>query len=83
MSKDGWDRPTNAGRTPLLHEEANGFSPVGPDKVVTVDFYYSKIHCVECKDHQHMTCEHCGFHGQFEEWGDEIHCPECYWGMPT
>lgn len=87
---------TNKGISPLIHRPANAYSPVSHDNMVTVDFYYEKVYCEICDTKRkelksidgieyfvHGTCEICGFHGEFDEWGEEIHCPKCLWSQPT
>lgn len=63
----------------------NAYSPFAPGFPPTVIFRYLKVHCKQCAaaSGAHTTCEHCGFHGDFEEPGESAQCPECNWGMPT
>ena len=67
----------------VIHRDITAFSPSNKEGVITVDFYYSKIHCNGCKRVHHGTCENCGFHGVFNEFGEDFTCPECNWGGPT
>ena len=41
------------------------------------------VRCSGCEDAHHLTCEHCLYHGAFDEPGECIQCPKCSWGYAT
>ena len=61
------------------------YTPRSADGTHTVDFLYKKVHCNFCETatSAHDTCENCGYHGDFDEFGEDATCPKCSWGYPT
>lgn len=47
--------------------------------------HIDKIHCAVCADGEiwHWTCSNCLYHGEPDEPGECVQCPECGWGYAT
>ena len=66
-------------------EPYNAYSARASDGTITTKYYYRDVHCDRCEEATcaHDTCENCGFHGDFDEFGEGAACPKCCWGYPN